>query len=114
MTGKSIKQSLMLAALTGVAGSAAAAGWTSPVTPTRAYSEDPSGQQLLIQIFTAEPLVNPGSCPTLDGYIVSDPVIVNATLATSLAAISAGRQVTVYVSDNCTNGRPTVTGIGLT
>jgi hypothetical protein len=113
MRSKFIEQTLALAALIGVVGPAAAAGWTSPVTPTRAYSENPSGQ-LVIQIFTAEPLFNPGSCPTLDGYIVSDPVIVNATLATSLAAISAGRQVFVYVSDSCTNGRPTVTAIGLT
>jgi hypothetical protein len=75
------------------------------------FSENPSGQ-LVIQIFTAEPLFNPGSCPTLDGYLVSDPVIVNATLATSLTAISAGRRVFVYVSDSCTNGRPTATAIG--
>src|SRR5882757_11366439 len=93
-----VERFLVSAALTAIAAPAAAAGWTSPVTPTRAYSEDPSGQQLIIQIFTAEPLVNPGSCPTLDGYIVSDPIIVNATLATSLAAISSGRQVIVFVS----------------
>jgi len=103
---------LIALALAG-AGSASAAGWSPAITPTRAYSENPAGQ-LQIQIFTVEPLLNPGSCPTLDGYVITDPVIVNATLATSLTAISAGRQIIVYVTDSCTNGRPTVTAIALT
>ena len=114
MTIDSMKQAITLAALIAFTGSASAAGWSTAVTPTRAYSEDATGQQLQIQIYTIEPLFNPGSCSTLDGYIISDPVLVNAALATSLAAISAGRQVFVYVADTCTNGRPTVTAIGLT
>lgn len=113
MTIKSVERAIALAALMAFAESASAAGWSTAVTPTRAYSQDPAGQ-LQIAIFTAESLFNPGSCSILDGYVISDPVIVNAALATSLAAISAGRQIIVYVSDSCTNGRPTVTGLALT
>ncbi|HEY0342499.1 MAG TPA: hypothetical protein VGC34_16985 [Steroidobacteraceae bacterium] len=100
-------------ALLGSAGSAAAAGWSSAVMPTRAYSGN-AGGSLQVQIFTVEPLVNPAGCTILDGYIITDPVIASASLATSLTAIAAGRQILVYVSDSCTLGRPTVTGVALT
>jgi hypothetical protein len=93
----------------GMTAVASAASWSPVVTPLRVVSENLGGQ-LVIQISTVEPIYNPAACPIADGYMISDPLVTSASLATALAALSAGRQIAVFVTDSC-NGRPMVSGI---
>ena len=99
--------SLVLVAL------AQAAAWVVPVTPTQVITGNAAG--LYMQLITAETILNPGNCVTADSYIVRDPAIINASIATALAEQAAGRQLRVYVVDTCDapTGRPLVVSVGM-
>jgi hypothetical protein len=87
--------------------------WQFGVTPISAAVQNFNGQ-LMVTISSAQAVVNPANCPSTDIYVITDPVITSASLATVLAAIGEGHQIGVYLPGTlCTAGRPTVTAVEL-
>jgi hypothetical protein len=86
--------------------------WVMPVTPTQVVSGNNGG--LYIQILTSEAIVNPGGCQ-MDSYIVRDPALTSSAAAIALAALTAGRQLRLYVLSTCDGptGRPLVSSLGM-
>jgi hypothetical protein len=67
-------------------------------------------------IVTAEPISNPASCPTPDGYISEKSFPGYSTYyAAALTAIATRRHVVISIHDSeCWAGRPKIIGINLT
>jgi hypothetical protein len=90
-----------------------AAQWVTQVTVTDAIIGKSGGAEYF-QFLISGTIANPGGCSSADSYMI-DATIGRGALAIGLAAITSGRQVRVYVSDQCdaATGRPLVTSVGL-
>lgn len=90
-----------------------AAQWVTSITATQAVVGNSGGEY--VQILTSSTIVNPAACANADSYIVRDPALVRGALAISLAAITSGHQIRVYVTDTCdaATGRPLASSVGL-
>jgi hypothetical protein len=87
--------------------------WTPAVTPVTAQAGN-YNNTLETYISTTQAVVNPANCPALDGYVVSDPIIADQSLAIALSALIAGRSIKLYLSSTqCADSRPKVLSIQL-
>lgn len=100
-------------ALMAFAPQSSAAQWVTNVVPTKVVVGGSGGEYL--QIMTSSAIVNPASCGSADSYVLRDPTIVKSAIAVALAALAAGRQIQVYVTDTCDapTGRPLTNAIGV-
>lgn len=80
--------------------------WSGYLTPVGAHVEDDNNTPYFF-VMTAQAILNPANCPSTDGYEASDQVIMSSMLATVLAAMGSGQQISIFVSSShCVNGRP--------
>jgi hypothetical protein len=108
---------LVLLSPASAAGAYGSVGWYA-VTLTAVGSEDEGGQLLYLSVVPTRELqnlpANPRGC-TDDMLVVRDPAIISSATAVALAALSAGMQLKVYITDSCDveSGRPLVIGVGM-
>ena len=79
------------------------------LTATSAQVSNVGGALSLYVTTTDNPKANPFGCPAPDGYVVSDPKIVDEALAMALTAITTNHTITLYISGSaCSNNRPMI------
>ncbi len=82
--------------------------WTLALTPTTASAQS-FNNALEVYVTTSQAVVNPANCPSVDGYVAIDPLISKEALAIAMTAITAGRQIQIYLSSTqCAQNRPMV------
>lgn len=83
--------------------------------PVASAAVSNSGGEYL-QVIPGGNVANPAGCSTADSFIVRDPAIIEAAVATAVAAYAGGTRLRVYVISGACDGptgRPLATALGV-